>query len=208
MDNSEITCERVERDSLDTRYLRGELPEDLAEAFEAHFFGCDRCWTLVHGGLGAMAAMSTQPISAPRPATAARPSWRRMGGWAAAAGIAALALLYVGDRRGRAPEPTPPVMRGRVSGFAATVNESHDSIVVAWVAQPSAVRYRLTLFSATGDALMTTDIPSSRWSVAADSLARLAGGTPAWIQVEALDRLDLPVAKSPITKLPAVGRGR
>jgi anti-sigma factor RsiW len=208
MENSDITCERVEHDGLDTRYLRGDLPEDVAEAFEAHFFGCDHCWTLVHGGIAASAAMSDAPAIVPHRLPVHRPSWRRIGGWAAVASIAAFVLLRVADRTPREPVRTPAVMRGTGSGFAATVTTSCDSVIVNWARQPSAVRYRLTIFSATGNALMTTDASASRWSLNAASLGRLARGTTAWLRIEALDSLDLPVGTSPITKLPVAGAGR
>ncbi|MBM4189071.1 MAG: zf-HC2 domain-containing protein, partial [Gemmatimonadetes bacterium] len=44
MMSDQLTCDRVDREDLDTRYLAGTLSEADAAAFEAHFFECERCW--------------------------------------------------------------------------------------------------------------------------------------------------------------------
>jgi tetratricopeptide (TPR) repeat protein len=38
-------CEYAERDDVIAEYVEGTLTGDAREAFEAHFFGCDRCFT-------------------------------------------------------------------------------------------------------------------------------------------------------------------
>jgi anti-sigma factor RsiW len=50
MDEQPMTCELVDQRELDRRYLTGQLNDNEASAFEAHYFACDRCWALVKGG--------------------------------------------------------------------------------------------------------------------------------------------------------------
>lgn len=40
----ELDCASIEERDLVSRYLAEKLPSEEAEAFEKHYFGCDRCW--------------------------------------------------------------------------------------------------------------------------------------------------------------------
>jgi hypothetical protein len=42
--NPEINCQTAQDQSLAERYVAGRLPEDLRDAFEAHYFGCSGCF--------------------------------------------------------------------------------------------------------------------------------------------------------------------
>jgi Putative zinc-finger len=210
MEIPEITCARVDDAHLDTRYLNGELPEDLAEAFEAHFFACERCWSLVHGGLAAAAAI---PDAAPASRGAdltSRPALRRrrLVPWATAAGIAAILLVYAGGVGRQRNAAVRDVVRGGHGGFSAAVSRSADSATVQWSAQPGAAHYRITVFSAAGNAQVRTTTSRTRWGIALDSVRRLAGAGRLWLQVDALDSLDQLIATTPLTALSDSGNVR
>ncbi|MEP7362825.1 MAG: tetratricopeptide repeat protein [Acidobacteriota bacterium] len=38
-----LSCDQIERDEIVERYAAGTLPEDIAEAFEEHYFRCTAC---------------------------------------------------------------------------------------------------------------------------------------------------------------------
>lgn len=209
MEISEITCAQVDDAHLDIRYVRDELPEDLAEAFEAHFFTCERCWSLVHGGVAAAAAFTdaaSESSGVGATAPPARPR-RSIVPWAMAGGIAAALLLYAGGVVWQRNTPVHDAVRGPTNGFTAAVAQSGDSVTVQWSAQPGAARYRVTVFTATGNALDRTTIQRTQWAFALDSLQRLAGGG-LWLQVDALDSLDQLITTTPLTALPDSGKGR
>lgn len=209
MEIPEITCAQVDDAHLDIRYLKGELPDDLAEAFEAHIFACERCWTLVHGGLAASAAFTdAAPESGGLGATSppAR-SRRRLVPWAMVAGIAAVLVLYVGGVVRQRNAPLGDAVRGLASGFTAAVTRSGDSATVRWSAQPGAAQYRVTVYTAAGDALDRATIQRTQWEVALDSLRRL-GGARLWLQVDALDSLDQLIGTTSLTPLTDSGNGR
>ncbi|MGH7658286.1 MAG: zf-HC2 domain-containing protein, partial [Gemmatimonadales bacterium] len=86
MDERPMTCELVDQNELDRRYLEGRLSEEEAAAFEAHYFGCDRCWELVKGGAAVRAALDHDTrVPAPRE----RAWWKPL---AIAAGLAIVAF--------------------------------------------------------------------------------------------------------------------
>jgi anti-sigma factor RsiW len=39
-----MTCENFDDTGTIERYLAGKLPEPEGDAFEQHYFACDRCW--------------------------------------------------------------------------------------------------------------------------------------------------------------------
>jgi hypothetical protein len=83
-----IDCGRVEEADTELRYLTGALSEDEAEAFEAHFMGCERCWTGLHRAIELSAALSDATAeTSPR---GLRPRW----GWGI--GVSAALLIVAG----------------------------------------------------------------------------------------------------------------
>ena len=95
MSRNEITCELVDERDLDTRYLAGRLNPEEAEGFEAHFFGCERCWELVQQGLAVRIALGADAVAPQLPATASRQG-KPGGRWWGLAAAAAVAAVVVG----------------------------------------------------------------------------------------------------------------
>lgn len=100
-----IDCEYVQDHDLVKSYLGGGLSEKEAEAFEAHYFACDRCWEEVNTANQIRA--SAAPASSQRdtgvrvryPPPVARPQWRALA-LAAAVAVALLGggLFYLRSR--------------------------------------------------------------------------------------------------------------
>ncbi len=193
-----MTCDRVDREDLDTRYLAGRLTEAEAEAFESHFFACDRCWGLVHQGV--------EVRSAGRPAATSKnpraTKWRRWP-WIPFAAAAA-ALLWVTIR-----PPDEPV-----AGSDATVRgtEGADSLVVSvelggftvgasWSKVTNATSYQVRLFDASGALLWERRISDTAVSIARDSVPGGSSGMLFW-QIQALDLIGAAVVRSPLLEVP------
>jgi hypothetical protein len=184
MPSVDLTCDQVERDELDLKYLHGRLRPEQAEAFEAHFFGCDACWELVRAG---------QALRATRPVPAAR-SMRPWGLLAAAVLIGALGIglwragsptgLAVPDRLRAGPDPGALMVRALPASTGSAA---------IWNIVPGAASYRVRLFTRDGGLVVEREIADTSFAVARDSL--LSPGPHYW-QVQALDRMGGELARS------------
>lgn len=58
MSVTEIDCARIEAGDLEARYLSDRLTDEEAEAFEAHYFACDKCWTSLQRAIEMRAALT------------------------------------------------------------------------------------------------------------------------------------------------------
>ena len=86
-------CTAVEDQDLVSRYLARKLSPEEAEAFEEHYFGCDRCWAEVQRATELRAALESgaglgAKQEAAVPSRVIRGPWRTWAPLAAAAGIA------------------------------------------------------------------------------------------------------------------------
>lgn len=185
------TCDLVDERDLDTRYLAGSLSPEEAEAFEAHYFGCERCWNLVHQGMEVRSALA-HPAAPP----GIRPRW---WGLAAAAAVAALVVgtWWTASRSGSAP--LEDVLRGDEAPFAVTAYGDKATTGAAWPRLPGADVYRVRLYTADGTLITERDVPDTSITLSRDSI-RLPAETPALWEVQALDQLRSPVARSKLTR--------
>jgi CHAT domain-containing protein/Tfp pilus assembly protein PilF len=114
MDVSKILdCNSVEEQDLVSQYVGRKLSSEEAEAFEEHYFGCDRCWAEVQAATELRAALQEQGSrgreSVPEPVQSRviRGPWRNWGLLAAAAvaivAVAAALLVSKGASRSRDP---------------------------------------------------------------------------------------------------------
>src|SRR3954469_2124603 len=88
MSDSNAVCPYGQEPDIEARYLTGQLSETDAEAFEAHYFSCDRCFALVERGAELRAAIQSSDVA--RAATRrGRRSWRP---WLAAAASVVIAV--------------------------------------------------------------------------------------------------------------------
>jgi CHAT domain-containing protein len=88
-----LDCASIEEQDLVSRYVGRKLSPEEAEAFEEHYFACDRCWAEVQQGTEVRAALREEKVSAG--AVRVRP--RRISPvWGALAVAAAVALAIGG----------------------------------------------------------------------------------------------------------------
>src|SRR5262245_35228068 len=85
-------CARAEQGDVLVRYIGGRLGEAEAQAFEAHYFGCEGCWAEVHAAAEIRDAKGLDVF-------AAAPSARLRTGrdlWTLLAAAAAVAVMVLG----------------------------------------------------------------------------------------------------------------
>ena len=58
-----VDCPGTGERDVAVLYLAGKLPEDEAEAFEAHYFECERCWEEVQRGSELRAALGKPAVA-------------------------------------------------------------------------------------------------------------------------------------------------
>lgn len=209
MAESNFSCELVDERDLDTRYLSGRLSPEEAEGFEAHFFGCERCWGLVQQGLAVQAAhdspepQAMHPTSAVPPrSTSARPALRPRPWWGLAA-AAVLVLAVVGIRQlGLNGERTgsDDILRGGVKTLPVSAGVSGTRVTAAWPRVPETDVYRVRLYAADGTLAAESEVSDTAVSLDLNVLDKLPPGAEAFWEVQALDRLRNPIARSELTK--------
>jgi hypothetical protein len=172
------TCAGVEEGDYEARYLADRLTPAEAAAYEAHYFGCERCWASLRRATEARAAFAagTRGRRVPRVARWALPL--------------AAALVAVAIWRLAAPDADAPVtrVRGVADALTLSVVANSDSIHAVWQRQPDADRYRVRGFGA--DGVLVWSLETTDTSVTA---ARDGAGL---VDVAALDRLRVVVMQS------------
>jgi hypothetical protein len=217
MSTNGMNCELVDQNDLDTRYLSGSLSDEEAEAFEAHYFGCERCWGLVQQGLAVQAAHESAAPQAIRPSSPALPRPSSTGpalrprAWWGLAAAAAVVLTIVGVRQlgpDRTTEVQQDVLRGGTAEFVVTPVLKQGLVTAAWPRIPEADVYRVRLYNPDGTLAAGSEIADTVISLRVDSLPALRPGTEVFWEVQALDRLRNPIARSDLTRavLPSSSR--
>lgn len=201
MSATEITCEHVDQEDLDTRFLAGRLSPQEAETFEAHFFGCERCWGLVQQGLAIRSALGPD-ATAPPLAGVASISRKPPSRWWALAAAAALAVVVVGTwwpgQRSR-PAPSEDVLRGGEAPLPVIASGSRTALQAAWPRLANADLYQVRLYSAEGTLVAQREVRDTSIELLRDSIP-LPPQAPAFWDVQALDHLRQLVARSALTE--------
>ena len=214
MEPTQITCTRVEEEDLDARYLAGALSEEEAEAFEEHYFGCDRCWSAVQLGLDVRAAnrAGAEPNADVGPLTVARgagdrPSLTRRRWWplalAASVAVLTVGLWQWGDRSTVAP--TGDGLRGPADSIHAVASVRGRTLVLAWQGTPSADRYGVRLQKSDATVVVERIVSDTSFAIPRDSLAGVNDRERVFWEVRALDALRRTIARSRLvpTDVPA-----
>ncbi len=197
MTASELTCAEVDERDLDLRYLTGKLSEQEAEAFEAHYSSCDRCWALVEPGASLRAARLPDGAAA-RAATGGTRPHRR---WWLMALAASLAVVALGLWQ-RAPRPAPDQLRGDADTLALHLAPATSALRVSWPPVPDAGRYRVRLHRRDGGLLLQEETGDTTFAVPRDTLHIDAGETGLFWLVEALSRTGAVLARSGLVPQP------
>lgn len=205
MSTNGMSCGLVDEGDIDSRYLAGSLTEEEAEAFEAHFFACQRCWDLVQQGLSVRAAF--EGSSAPSEQTRRRAPFSPWWGLAAAA---AVVVTVVGIRRagsGRETDIAGEVPRGGEAVLSVHPTAGKGAVMAAWPKLPGADVYRVRLFTADGTLVLGREVTDTAITLEQDVLTGIPSGGPAFWEVQALGPLREEIARSDLTKavLPTSG---
>jgi Putative zinc-finger len=221
-------CTLADREERILAYLGGTLAALDAEAFEAHYFGCDECWREIQQGLEIRAAFA--PAAEASSAAARRIDWR----WVA---VAAMVVIAVSVWRWTQPAPqvtdspvppltsppvpaptgavTTPPARGAASPASRSepvlrspaeapfhpvaTRSANGNVRVRWNAIQKAARYRLTIF--TLDAVTVLKNETSTPTVDVEAAA-LPTGVRLVARVEAIDAVGVIVTTSPRFDIP------
>lgn len=199
MSINEITCDVADERDLDTRYLAGRLSPEEAEAFEAHFFGCERCWGLVQQGLAVKSALL---VGAPAHSPAVPASRPQAAGWwgLAAAGIAVVSLGVWQIAFQRNPGVPEDVFRGDATVLSVITAADSTGLKAWWPQVADADVYHIRLYRADGQVALDRETRDTSVSVPLDSVA-IARETGMFWQVQALDRLRNPITRSDLTRV-------
>lgn len=173
-------------------YLHGRLPEDEAEAFEAHYFACDACWRELEGAMALGASLGDVAVE-PRGTRTAR--WR---GWLAlaAAGLVAVGIWIFGAV---APDSEPPALRGEQGALALQVEPRDGRFLLRWPEVRGADVYLLQAYGEDGELLLERESSESSVSLAASELP--AGHPVVFFRVRALDDLRQSIVSSELEEL-------
>ena len=186
MDNSTFAvCPYENELEIRSLYLAGKLPDKDAEAFEAHYFICERCAEAVEMGAKLRMALENVPVhAAPASARAART-------WLPLAAAAAIALVAAGIWTARRPAELADrtVLRGGLTrDFAVRVEtRPNGSTEASWLAPPGATAYVVRVVRPDGFEIWKTE---TREPHAAIPLSELTSAGPVeklLVEVEALD---------------------
>lgn len=196
-----IDCPNTGERDLALLYLAGKLPEDEAEAFEAHYFECESCWQDVQRGSELRAAFGKPAVAPAARATRSAWDWRPL---AAAAVIAFVGLGVWQLTRRTAEEPTRPVLRGvNAEGLALKVETGpQGGIELTWPAHPDAATYAVEVLASDGVSVWKREIEEPRLNIGPAILPAPRAGISFLIKVEALDPMRQVVATSELTPLP------
>lgn len=208
-----LTCADVEARDLEAAYLADRLSPDDALAYEAHYFGCERCWAALRLATEARAAFAAESATESHvsrgasgfAAQPARPRSRRSLAW----GLAAAAVLVVAvgiqvlDAPGDAGflnEETPETaLRGTATVLELRPSVVSDSLSVVWSAYPDADRYRVRLYRADGSVLFDREISDTTITVPNAALEPTSTPGPLYWQVHVLDRTRSTLSRSALT---------
>lgn len=137
----DLTCADVDDRDLESGYVAGRLTAEEADAYEAHYFGCDRCWRRLEIALAIRSARGAR-----------RRALLGVRGLA----IAATAVIAVGVGWWITRPSAPPVDALRGGGEALTVrmDVTPAELAAAWAPQTGADQYRVRVFSADGGLLL------------------------------------------------------
>jgi hypothetical protein len=185
MPQTTLTCELVEAQDFEANYLAGRLDAAAAEAYEEHYFGCERCWASLRRAMEARAAF------------ASRTPGRRGAGlarWAIPLAAAFVALV-VWRGANRTPEGPATTVRGGAE-LLGTVQAvaSRDSLRVAWPRVPQADAYRVRGFRDNGSVL---------WQLETGDTVLVTRAEAVVVEVAALDRLRAVIAQSSLVRVTA-----
>ena len=210
MPETDKNCPYAESD-IEARYVAGKLSSEESEAFEEHYFSCDRCFAAVQRANEIRAALSASPggltVGAePTTILIVRPR-RRFSAWQPALAAAAVVVVALGVRRmnpsrqlTQAPIPAAAsdAPRGSAPTFTLTSHATTAVLVAAWSPPLAAQTYRVRLLATDGSLLFERETADTSIMLSRDLLR--GAKSPVYWEVQALDALRSVVATSPVVQ--------
>jgi hypothetical protein len=194
-----------QEEDLSARYLNGTLSPTEADAFEAHYFECDRCWNELQRAVELRAAFRSERDARPEQlrsiGSSPRVIPRLLAGWRPLALAAGIAFATFGIWRIVAePKPYDDTLRAPDASLPVSAYTSGNTVVAAWGSVPGAEIYHVRLFAGDGSVLIEREIADTTFMVNADLLPAPGGNLLYW-EIEALDPLRQVVARSGLRKV-------
>ncbi len=210
MADVELNCDLVDATDIERAYLRGTLTEADAEAFEAHYFACDRCWASLQRAIEQRAAFSGM---AEAPATrrwisrgrATQARWPLAVAASIVLVVAASSRLTSDLRRSPAADDTE---RGRATAMTVRASTDANALVLTWLPVHGAERYRVRLFAPDGTVLIERTVTDTIVGIPRDSLSAGARARAAFWSVDALDATRQSLARSSLVAVTPLGPTR
>jgi hypothetical protein len=201
VDVREIDCSYVNEHDLVALYLATRLPANDAEAFEAHYFGCERCWQEVRQTGELRSAFGKQFVVIAQPPRITRDFWAPLAA-AAVVAVMAFGLIRLTERPN--PSPDSRVFRSASANrLDLTVRlGSAGQVILEWSPHPDAGRYRVAVFRSDGLPVLKSETSDLRVSLDLGALPPPPAGIAFLGKVEALDTMGQVVAESDLTSLP------
>ena len=201
----EMDCTRADEGDQVALYLAGKLLESDAEAFELHYFGCDRCASALREG-GEIRGALGKPVLVP----AAHPVDRPASGrdvWTLLAAAAAVAMFFYGIRHltERQDLVQDSVVLRSESADSLRLNVSagpSGQVVLEWPSHPDADSYRIEIVRSDGLPVLESETADRRILLAVGDLPPRPAGVSLLARVEAMNALRQVVAKSEREPLP------
>lgn len=203
---TETTCIHGDDSLIVADYLAGRLSRAKARTFEAHCFGCDRCFRELQFAMEMRAAASPSARSIPslkRAIVTSRPFWPLAG---LAAAVAVALGIWVAQPLPRSVEaPRDPVYRDSAAesdaNLALEVAKGGNSVELSWPSVQRAERYTVRIWNEAGDPVFQqeTHVPSLKISAA--RLPEVTGQQRFYVQVVAVDELQQPIVRSGLVPL-------
>jgi hypothetical protein len=201
-----LDCDLADTADLERAYLHGSLAEADADAFEAHYFACDRCWASLQRAIeqrAAFSGMAETPAARPTAGRrlSLRPGWP-LAGWPLAVAASIVLVVAAGWRLtsalGRQHSPDDAERGAPTTGLAVRAIAGSGTLGVAWRPVQGAQRYRVRLFAPDGTLLAERTVTDTTLAIPRDSLSARAPGGAAYWSVDALDATRQSLARSPL----------
>lgn len=201
-----MTCPYGDESFVVADYLAGRMSRPDTRAFEAHSFGCDRCFHELQRALELRAADA--PMKAAPAAPAVPPVWGR---WRAL-GLAAAVFLAVGvwlaqPLTEQPPAVPEPVYRDAVEAgegrLAIRLEASRDgeTVTLSWPPVQGAERYTVRVWTEAGEPIVEQQTSELSLVLPAASSRGPAVRDELYAQVLALDELQQVVGSSELLRL-------
>jgi len=201
---SENNCPYGDDSLIVPDYLAGRLSPAKTEAFEAHSFGCERCFSELQRATELRAANQDRLAKdGQRHRRVAMPAWASWPSLAVAATVVlAIGVWYATPINDDTVIPVEPVYRDGEDGTASeqrlhlAVEHKDTNVSLSWNIVQGADQYELRVFTESGDPVFEHKTPGTSIELSEASWQDTSAPDKFYGQVIALDELRQVIAQS------------